>query len=344
MDKDGIQLYKAINYTNYSEPETSIGAITWRYVANTTDESMSNHNINLAYIKGLKVELLEYGSSECRVEIDSRRVVSNYQPSELKKILSYVKKATELNMREHNVRCPLKEIKSKKATTPKALNLETTTINTFSKYKSNFNKQEPFVFDRFYPLGYSYDGSKMAYIIEHDTNPADIVHIETIIQDLVTDKIVWRDNFKKDRGDIDFKSFWDKNHKRVLDKLSKYKIHFDNHLHFYRDHLGYMGDTLFLSNDSAKSPKKDWGSMLFLDSSTIYIHSKRYGEKIINQKSYNNEHILERKPIGYITLGTKSKKRVAVVVATLRRGWEGPPHNIIYEIIGANLAKGFRKK
>ena len=117
--EDGIKLHKAIAYTWYPEPESAIGFITQKYIAHTPHKgkkshSMQNYNVNLAYIKGLKVDLLNYGSKECRVVMDSSHIISTYPPVVLDSILRYVKKATKLNMKEHNIDCPFNEIKTSK--------------------------------------------------------------------------------------------------------------------------------------------------------------------------------------------------------------------------------------
>ena len=116
---DEIKLHKAIVYTYYSEPESAIDFITQKYIVNTPHKEkesdyMRDYNINLAYIKGLNVELLDYGSKECRVVMDSSKIVSDYSSKWLEEILKYVKKATKLNMKEHKINCAFEEIKSKK--------------------------------------------------------------------------------------------------------------------------------------------------------------------------------------------------------------------------------------
>ena len=118
-------------------------------------------------------------------------------------------------------------------------------------------------------------------------------------------------------------------------------MQYSNKLNFYQEKLYYKHDALFLSSKSTKSYQKDW-ALDFLNSSTIYLRSKKHGQKVLDKKHYDGEHILKREPIGYIPLGERGSRRVAVIVSTVHRGWEGSPHNISYEIIGANLAVGFK--
>ena len=349
LDKDGVKLYKAIIYTSYSEPESAVSTITNEYIISTPHKEikyMQNLNINLAHIKGLKVDLFDYGSKECRVVMDASKIVSDYPPKELAKILTYVKKATKLNMKEHEVNCVFKEIKAPKVVTPlsvpQSLMLENIAMRSFSSYRSTI-QEAPFLYDKFYPLGYSTDG-KIAYAIEYDTDPRDMVYIKTIVQDLVSDKVLWSHEFKREDNisNTDFNLFWKESNQEILQKLNHYNMYYNNALPIYQEKLYYKHDALFLTSKSQKSYQKDWG-MEFLNSSTIYLRSEKHGQKILNQKKYNGEHVLARKVLGYMPLGERGSRRVAVVVATVHRGWEGPPHKIEYEIVGANLAVGFDK-
>ena len=347
MDKDGITLHKALFYTFYSEPESAVGAITWKYIVNTPHkrQRLQNMNINLANLNGLKVELHEYGSKECSVVIDSSEVVSTYSSKELNKLLSYVKKATKLNMKEYEIHCPITEVKATRMVNflplPQALNLEKSAVQTLSKYKSGF-KEAPFVNEIFYPLGYSEDG-KIAYIKEYDTDPADIVLIRTFVQDLVTDKILWKDEFRVENEitGVNFKSFWAKKSTLISKKLSEYGIQSFKNLHFKNETYLYGKETFSLNSETTSSFQKDWGTA-FLDSSTIILSAKGKGQKVIDRRHYKDEQLLARKAIGFIPL-SKSADRVAVVVANVHRGWEGPPHNLGYEIVGASLKIGFKK-
>ena len=346
LEKEGIQLRKVLFFTYYSTAESSIDSVTWSYKANTPHKRYKDVEANLAHIKGLKVSLIYNNDQSCQVTIDSSNISSKYRGKTLDKILRYVKNATQLNMKNAHLNCKLKIIKIPNKITkfsPKALNLDFANLKIFNKYQSIF-KQAPFVEDTFYPLGYSSDNKRFAYIIEHDTDPSDIVHIETFIQDLVTDKIIWKKSYRVEnyKKRPDFKTFWKINHKKIEKQLNVYAIKpsaitLQTGKHFYGK------DSFSLTSKRASHYSKDWGSN-FLSTSTIYINSKKRGRKNINEKFYKNgsSHSLARKPMAFLPSSNKSR-RVAVLVGTITRGWEGPPHNLSYEIVGANLAVGFNK-
>ncbi len=348
MDKDGIRLYKAISYTYYSEPESAISSITQKYIINTPHKEkeadyMRNYNINLAYIKGLNVELIDYGSSECKVVMDSSKVISDYSVKELEKILKYVKKATKLNMKEHKINCAFKEIKAfsvvETLALPKALNLEKSAFPLLEEYSSGI-EGVPFIYNNFYPLGYNSDG-KFAYIKEYDTDPADMVLIRTFVQDLVTDKILWEDEFKfeGDISTIGFKDFWVSKSALISKKIKEYGIKPFKNIKFEPNSYRYNNNFYSLDAMSKSTFRKDW-DMEFLDSSTIMLSAKGKGSKVIDTQHYKKSYLLARRAIGFIPLG--GNDRIAVVVANVQRGWEGPPHNLSYDIVGASLKVGFK--
>ena len=343
MREDGIRLHKAIVYTYYSEPESAIGFVTMKYTANSPHKSKEKYDVNLANIKGLKVNLFDYGSKECRVVMQSSNIVSTYPPKVLEKILDYVKKATKLNMKEHHINCPFKEINSSNTINslalPPKLNLEDTAFIELSDYASRI-KDAPFIYNNFYPLGYNNNG-KIAYIKEFDTDPADMVKIETFIQDLISDKILWKDEYKveDDLKNIDIKSFWKERASKIEAKLKEYGIKPFRNAEFKPNFYNYKNNYYSLSSKSKSKFRKDWG-MTFLERSTITLRATNLGVKTIDSRSYKDEHILARKAIGFISLG--NSERVAVVVANVHRGWEGPPHNLSYDIVGASLRVRFK--
>jgi hypothetical protein len=346
LEKEGIQLRKVLFFTYASTEEASINSVTWSYKANTPHKRYKNREANLAHIKGLKVNFLYHNNGGCKVTIDSRKVISPYRGKTLNKILNYVEKATRLNMKASGLHCKVKVIKVPQQTTkfsPKALNLAFANLKAFNHYKSGF-KQAPFADDRFYPLGYSSDNKKFAYIIEHDTDPADIVHIETFIQDLVTDKIVWKNSYRVEnyRKRPNFATFWKVRHHKIEKYLNTYGIK-PSTITLQTGRHSYRHDSFNLSSKMATSYSRDWASN-FLNTSTIYINSKKRGRKTINEKFYKHgsSHTLARKPMAFLASSNKSR-RVAILVGTVTRGWEGPPHNLTYEIVGANLAVGFKK-
>jgi len=341
----GIVLQKVLFYTYYAYPESAIDSVIWSYKANTPHERYKDREANLAHIKGLKVTLDYRDDNDCEITIDSRNVVSSNETEDIDVILKYVKKATVLNMKNARIKCNITTKKAPKKLTkffPKALNFSKKDAELFKEYI--LNKKYPFVSDTIYPLGYSSDGKLFAYIVEHDNDPADFVHIETFVQNLITDKIVWHNEFRTEnsRYPADFKSFWKERELIIGKHLTDFKIKPLKNVTLQREKHGFSFDYYTLSSKATKHYEKDWNGM-FLTDSIIYIHSQKKGQKIIDKEHYKQGSlVLARKPMG-IFPSEENHKRVAVLVGTVRRGWEGPPHNLHYKVIGANLEIGFNK-
>jgi len=203
----------------------------------------------------------------------------------------------------------------------KALYLDRVNSKVFSKYETSYNLAYKFVRDKIYPL--AYNKKYFAYVIEHDNDPADIFSANFIIQNLVNDKVVYINKFKIDDPSAKYsisKYFRVKGSliERKLKALGIYK----KDISFKHGKLYYRGDSFSLYSKSTKKYYKDFDSN-FLIYSKIYIKSAKKGSKVIDKHYYKHpSYILARKPIGFLKLG--NNRRVAVIVANVTRGWEGP--------------------
>lgn len=222
---------------------------------------------------------------------------------------------------------------------PKALYLDSVNSRVFAKFATSYDLAHKFARDKIYPIGYN--SRYFAYVIEYNNDPADIYSANFVIQDLVTDKVKYINKFKRDdpNATYSFGKYWGLKKNLIMKKLKSFNINAKS-IMFISHKLHYNRDSYTLSSKRAKKYSSDFASN-FLTSSKIYIKSAKKGSKIINKQYYKHpSYILERKPIGFLKLG--SNKRVAVLVGKVLRGWEGPPNVISYEIVGANLEVGFK--
>ena len=257
-------------------------------------------------------------------------------------ILSQILSASEdKNISNENIK---KEVKQLKTFSPRFLSMAKTSFKLFDEYKSTNPTEAPFIEERFYPIGYSDEG-EMAYILEYYTGKSGSVHIETYIQDLISDEIIWQDRFRaqKDATDVNFKKFWEQNKNRIEMELNRHHINPFKKIWLKTEPISYKSKTFSLNSDTQNFYVKDL-NLYLVNRSTISIKTKERGEKIINKKEYDqSSYLLDRKAIGFIPLG-HNNKRTAVVVATIYyNNEEGSSPIISYEIIGANLAMGFSK-
>ena len=222
---------------------------------------------------------------------------------------------------------------------PKGLYLDSINSRVFAKFATSYDLEHKFIRDKIYPLGYN--NRYFAYIIEHDNDPADIFSANFVIQDLVNDRVKFIDKFKIDDidGNYKFSRYYRIKRALINRKLKQFGIK-KHDIKFISGKLYYKKDSYRLYSKSTKRYYRDFDSN-FLTSSLIYIKSAKKGSKVINKKYYKHpSYILAREPIGFLKLG--NHKRAVVLVGRVTRGWEGPPHNISYEVVGANLEVGFK--
>ena len=234
-------------------------------------------------------------------------------------------------------------------TVPVSANLWSLDKQKFDAYKYPYNKKYPFLPDfweeQFYALGYSEDGSRFAYIRDNIGNEAGVKHIEVFVQDLVTDKILWKHELLTDEGNpenIYFNEFWKRDNQLIMDALKTYGILWSNQLNAKDGDIRHKSDRLRYYAVNKKAPRL-YGYDPTVVQTGIYLESRERGKKRIHKKIYKEQsYLLDIQPIGYFP-PAEGSRRVAIIVGYLYTGYEGPPNEIRYGIIGAHLETGFKK-
>ena len=234
-------------------------------------------------------------------------------------------------------------------TTPSLTDLSELHERVFKPYAyphDNEFKLPPFITEEFYLLGYSPEGKRIAYILNSTPNVAGIIAFTVVVQDLLTDKTLWK--YRVHSGEnppdkITFEYYWLRDHHMILDKLKELGITLNNHLLAKGGDIHYQGDILSYHVTNRKKPNMK-GDQPTVWETNVTVTSKKHGTKSVHHWVNKQEYsfILDTQAIGYFTLpGTP--ERVALIVSDLYRGYEGPPHEVTYSIIGVSLTKGFKK-
>ncbi len=237
--------------------------------------------------------------------------------------------------------------------TPRAVGLDTIVRKSFPKYYvrpyPGAIRQQLYP-DGFYPVGWSRDG-KLAYYIEPVDEACGCYFGELIIQDLRTDKVLW--HFKNDpqervdaQGapiDDDLRKLWKRNEKVFTQKLREHNIQ-------PVARFALMPAT-FRSAGKAYTAKvvvvkaNDDDGLNRLRRVTLELHSPTLGKKSLFTSAYKGDEMwvspLDAAVAG--VLKSPFENRVAVVMIKVQRGYEGPPHTVEAQIVGADLVTGFRK-
>lgn len=237
-------------------------------------------------------------------------------------------------------------VSSVQAAEPQGIDLKPLLPKTFDHYSGD-DPATQLLFSGFYPIGWSRDG-KFAYISEPPDEACGCYLLRVVIQDLKTDKILWSHNYvsaepetalvksTKSTAAEDLQQFWHINAKVLQKKFRQYGIQQSGPLTLKTGTIADGDDKLRFHIETKKSDDDDMLTYVRLD-----VISQSRGKKTVYEKDRGSASgYYAASAIGW--LPSPYERRIAVVLAEVRRGWEGPPHVISYRLIGASLSAGFK--
>ncbi len=232
---------------------------------------------------------------------------------------------------------------------PRAVDLDRIVRRTFPTYFG----REPYQLlytEGFYPIGWSRDG-KFAYYVEPVDEACGCYFAELVIQDLRTDKELWKFRNKpesrmNDKGESiedDIRKLWQRNQKLFSEKLREHGI-------VSQSRFALLSRT-FVSNGRAYTAKVtarkgyDADDMKRVKNVVLEFSTPRLGKKTAFTAAYKADEMYVA-PLEVDVAGvfrSPFENRAAIVMIKVQRGWEGPPHTVKVQIAGADLVSGFRR-
>lgn len=197
----------------------------------------------------------------------------------------------------------------------------------------------------FYPLGWSADG-KFAYAVEPPDEAVGAYFLNVYIQDLVTDKILWQDKYQSkpetNTGIQSFPGYWQANQAKMKTLLEKYGIKQSGESVLFAGAINNNDDRIDYIVKKTLKGQPDFGNLAMVTDYEVVVTSEKLGSKTVHKEKYKKPiSVLDVDVIGY--LRGEDQKRVALLIAGVRRGWEGPPHVTWFKVVGTNIRAGFKK-
>ena len=197
----------------------------------------------------------------------------------------------------------------------------------------------------FYPLGWSADG-KFAYAVEPPDEAVGAYFLNVYIQDLVTDKILWQDKYQSNpditTDDESFAAYWQTNQTTLERQLKKYGIKQAEDSVLFAGSINNGDDRLDYVVKKVLKVQPDFGNLAMVTQYQVDVTSDMNGSKTVHKQTYKQPiSVLDVDVIGY--LRGDDPERVALLIAGVRRGWEGPPHTTWFKVVGTHLRVGFKK-
>jgi len=237
--------------------------------------------------------------------------------------------------------------------TPRLLNLDPTIRRIFKKFYVRAYPGGPIqelLTEGFYPIGWSRDG-KFAYYSEPADEECGCYFAELAIVDMRTDKVLWqfKNNWEErvaaDGSPIEdnIRKLWKRNEKMFADKLREHDIVQVARFSMLPPTFRSTGKSYTAKVAVVRGNDEDYtGRVRKLD---LKLISPLLGSKSLFTAEYKADEMYGS-PLDVAVAGAvKSpyENRVAVIMLSVNRGWEGPPHTTSIQIAGADLAKGFKK-
>jgi hypothetical protein len=211
------------------------------------------------------------------------------------------------------------------------------TIPTELQY-GRINKD--FIYDKFYPIGWSKDG-KLAYIIEPADEASGNYWFEIIVRDIVNNKTVWSwKPTESEKGNL--QSTWKDNYELFKKHLTEAEINQQEKFELKSTKTSYKGNDYELILDASTITDPDFG-MDMIKETNLSIVSKELGRKsIAKQKEEEYSRVIGAIIPGFILCPFDD--RVVVILRKERIGYEGPPNVVYFELFGSDLMRGFKKQ
>ena len=202
------------------------------------------------------------------------------------------------------------------------------------------------IIEEFYPIGWSKDG-KFAYYTEPGDEACGCYFAKLFIVDTVSDKVLWSFEYSglddedpekpKYRAITDL---WRKNRQLFSDKLNQYGIVALARPALLTFPINHAGDRLSTGIKIEEETDEEKRNYSVVKKATLRMTSTRSGAKTIYEEVHPEYGPLTVEVLGY--LRSPYEPRVAVVLAEVWRGYEGPPHTTHLKVVGASLTAGFK--
>lgn len=194
--------------------------------------------------------------------------------------------------------------------------------------------------DRFYPIGWSADG-KFAYICEPTDEACGCYFFKIAVQDMVTDKEIWKWDFNDEGEGENLESVWWKHYKEFKTKLHKYKIIQSTNIQLQKSPIDHKGNHYVFDMDVEMTQDTDFGFDV-MKSVVIKIESEQLGKKRFH-RYYEKDYpmVLNTKLTGYVL--NPYEDRIFLMRTEECRGYEGPPNVVSFVFAGCQLTEGFSK-
>lgn len=208
---------------------------------------------------------------------------------------------------------------------------QTYTIPTAIAYHS-FEKD--YLSDALRLIGWSEDGI-IAYVAEPADEACGCYFFSFVIQDLNSDKELYRWDFNDNGAGMNLDSVWFKNKDLFTSKLNEYHIYQEQHGDLENGELLNKGKKYKIKFSTTTEVDKDLGLDLIREVKIEVDRLDPNPENLLKLSEKYYDYTLNAGLSGY--LKSPFEDRLAIVFWYMNMGYEGPPHKVTFRITGCSL-------
>ena len=193
-----------------------------------------------------------------------------------------------------------------------------------------------FIFDTFYPIGWSKDG-KFAYIYEPADEATGFYFFTFEIKDTQTNKVIWtwKIDVKDEVYEGSLKKTWKKNKDKFTSILNENKIIQNNDFKLNQFPI-IDKDNTYKMSENIKYQEDTYGFGFDVVSNAEFkLESKDNKSITVFKESFPDNMILNMSANAYFK--SPFENRIAAIITSQIRGYEGPPHVIRINVVGCSL-------
>lgn len=196
-------------------------------------------------------------------------------------------------------------------------------------------KDGNYLVDAFRPIGWSADG-KFAFITEYADEASGGYFINISIQDMTTNKIVWKWEYFDDAVGENLNVVWNREYTKFKDTLNSFAIEQYKNTEISKGSIVYNKAQYQLNLETETQTDPDFGFQVVTEYK-LMLEKSGQAKQFYTHKEDTPSMILGAIVVGYIQ--SPNAELIAVLYQKERRGYEGPPSVVMFSLAGCDLSK-----
>jgi len=201
------------------------------------------------------------------------------------------------------------------------------------------NTKNDLILERIYPIGWS-KGGNFAYISLPPDEACGCLFFDVLIIDMKTDKILWHLEYNDEGSGDNLNSAWWKHKNQIISKLKEFSIIPQQRM--VLQNFPFQNESFTFKKDLKVEYQTDpdFGFDVIKKIKLSIERSDKTTKQIVHFVEKEYPMSLRADVLGL--LKSPFENRVAILMMSEQRGYEGPPNTVHLQFAGCDLHEGFQ--